>query len=184
MNNTHENMNNSEVLHKVPEGLLSTDVGRRENMGVEEFTRGPRNEATSHSLLGHLSGTDHKIKGRTTKDNATMSINTKKYNMPHGYEQSLSNMIKYDTTAVISEEYSNYDDPFTHLYTNSILSGWKPDRNIEEMHYLQVSLFKSIRKVLEKSEQDKDQKKPEGEKPRKDESDANNLLEIWSDTSL
>lgn len=123
MNETQENMANSEILQKVSEGLLSTDVGRRENIGVEEFTRLPRNEATSHSLLGNLSGTDHKIKGRLSKENSTVSINLKKQVLPHGYEQSLSNMIKYDTTAVISEEYSNYEDPFTQMYTNSILSG-------------------------------------------------------------
>lgn len=38
------------------------------------------------------------------------------------------------------------------MYTTSILSGCKPDKNIEEMHYIQVSLYRGLRKVLEKNE--------------------------------
>ena len=95
---------NSEGMGKVPSGLISTEVGRREHLGAEDFSRIQRNEATSHSLLGNLSGNEHKLKEQLLKENSTVPI-------------------KYDTTAVISEEYSNFDDPFTQMYTNSILSG-------------------------------------------------------------
>lgn len=91
-----------ELIRKVPQGLLSTDVSRREDS--DDKNRMARNEATSHSLLGNLSGNQHKLKKQLTKENSTVPI-------------------KYDTTAVISEEYSNFEDPFTQMYTNSILSG-------------------------------------------------------------
>lgn len=102
-NQTHDQLSNSDIMHKVPEGLMSTDVGRRENIGVEDFARIDRNNVNSHSLLGNLSGAQHKLKKKLSKDNSTVPI-------------------KYDTTAVISEEFSNFEDPFTQMYTNSILS--------------------------------------------------------------
>lgn len=182
--NESDNLNRSDLMHRVPEGLMSTDVGRRENMGIDEFARIQRNEATSHSLLGNLSGTDHK-KGRGFKENSTVSINLKKHNLNNGYEQSLSNMIKYDTTAVISEEYSNFEDPFTQMYTNSILSVTKGDRNIEEMHYLQVQLFKNIKKVLEKSEYPAQKNSIIKKNKKKDpQPDPENILELCSEESL
>ncbi len=94
---------NSEILGKIPQGLMSTDVGRRENLGEEDFS-GAKNGATSHSLLGNIHPNQHRLKKQLLKDNSTVPI-------------------KYDTTAVISEEYSNFEDPFTQMYTNSILSG-------------------------------------------------------------
>lgn len=78
---------------------------------------------------------------------------------------------------MISEEYSNLEDPFTQMYTNSILSGGKIERNIEEMHYIQVNLFKSISKMLDRTEKSESEKAP---KPKdyapKEEDD--NMLEI------
>ena len=57
-----DQLNHSEIIQRVPEGLMSTEVGRRENARVEDFARLPRNDATSHSLLGNLSGTEQKLK--------------------------------------------------------------------------------------------------------------------------
>ena len=87
--------------------------------------------------------------------------------------------IKYDTTAVISEEYSNFEDPFTQMYTNSILSGGKIERNIEEMHYIQVNLFKSIQNMLDRAENNsKDNApKPKDYVPQKAMHDGN-MLEV------
>lgn len=115
------NMIYSDVKSKEIEG--ATELNRREPIGVEELIRAKRNDGASHSLLGNLSGTENRIAGVTSKENSTVSIKSKKTNFHNGYEQSLSNVIKYDTTAVISEEYSNFEDPFTQMYTNSILSG-------------------------------------------------------------
>jgi hypothetical protein len=103
-NQTHDQLSNSDIMHKIPEGLMSTDVGRREDVEVDDFRRIARNESASHSLLGNLSGNQHKLKKKLSNDNSTAPI-------------------KYNTTAVISEEYSNFEDPFTQMYTNSILSG-------------------------------------------------------------
>jgi hypothetical protein len=94
---------NSEILARVPEGLMSTEVGRRENLDPEHLSRG-KHEPSSQSLLGNIRMNQHRLKKQLVKDNSTMPI-------------------KYDTTAVISEEYSNFEDPFTQMYTNSILSG-------------------------------------------------------------
>jgi hypothetical protein len=161
-NQTNDQLSNSDIMHKIPEGLMSTDVGRREDVEVDDFRRIARNESTSHSLLGNLSGNQHKLKKKLSNDNSTVPI-------------------KYNTTAVISEEYSNFEDPFTQMYTNSILSGWKLERNIEEMHYLHVNLLLNIRKMLEKTELKDDQPdRPEAKPVEKD----MNLLEIFSDDSL
>lgn len=52
------------------------------------------------------------------------------------------------------------------------------------MHYLQVSLFKSIKKVLEKTETEdpEKKKKPENILPPADEED--NLIEVLSEESI
>lgn len=123
INDTSDSMINPSLLKRVTEGLLSTETGRRENIGVEEFIHNNRKDATSHSLLGNLEETDYKVRRDSSKDNSTFSINAKKQNMMNGYDPSLSNLIKYDTTAVISEERSNLDDPFTQMFSNTILSG-------------------------------------------------------------
>ena len=152
--NKHEN-SATELLIKAPQGLMSTDAGRRENMVAEEFARAARNDQSSHSILGNLSGNQHKLKKQLTKENSTVPI-------------------KYDTTAVISEEYSNFDDPFTQMYSNSILSGYKVERNIEEMHYFKVNLCRMTRKMLEKSE--KVNKDKEDSKMNISNNDQDNLL--------
>jgi hypothetical protein len=123
ISDTSDSMINPNLLKRVTEGLLSTEIGRRENIGVEEFIHNPRKDATSHSLLGNLEETDYKVRRDSSKDNSTFSINAKKHNMMNGYDPSLSNLIKYDTTAVISEERSNLDDPFTQMFSNTILTG-------------------------------------------------------------
>ncbi|CAI2367643.1 unnamed protein product [Moneuplotes crassus] len=151
----------TEILGKIPQGLMSTEVGRRENLAAEDFSRA-KNEATSHSLLGNMHPNEHRLKKQLLKDNSTVPI-------------------KYDTTAVISEEYSNFEDPFTQMYTNSILSGGRMEKNIEEMHYLQINLCKLTRRMLEKTEKDNKEHKSEKKPGTKD---PDNLLEICSETSI
>lgn len=66
------------------------------------------------------------------------------------------------------------------MYTTSILSGCKPDANIEEMHYIQVSLYRGLRKVLEKHEvaaNDKSDNDAETD-PNKRQSDSTNMLDV------
>ncbi|CAI2369572.1 unnamed protein product [Moneuplotes crassus] len=152
---------NTEMFGKIPPGLMSTEVGKRKERGAEDFSRGKK-EATSHSLLGNIHPNEHRLKKQLLKDNSTVPI-------------------KYDTTAVISEEYSNFDDPFTQMYTNSILSGNKAEKNIEEMHYLQINLCKMTRKMLEKTEKAESEAHPN---PRKPQADTSNLLELCSETSI
>lgn len=114
---------NSEMIKNANAMLPDSEEIRREGGGVDDYVRVQRNEGNSQSLLGNLSGGPNKnMIGTSSRENSTVSIRSKKNTHHPGYEQSLSNMIKYDTTAVISEEYSNYEDPFTQMYTNSILS--------------------------------------------------------------
>lgn len=50
--------------------------------------------------------------------------------LPVIYERTLSNVMTYDTTAMISEEHAN----------------------IEDMHFLQVKLYRGMHKVLERTD--------------------------------
>jgi hypothetical protein len=111
INDTSDGMINPGTLKMVAEGLMSTEVGRRENAGTDEFGRYAVKDTASHSLLSNMKEMDYKGRRDSSKDNSTFSINTKK-----------QNLAKYDTTAVISEERSNFGDPFTQMYTNTILS--------------------------------------------------------------
>ena len=138
-----------------------------------------RKESISNSIVNRKGDIDSKAKGLVSKENATVSIKAMKNNNPNWNEQSLSNFMKYDTTVVMSEKWTNFDDPFTQLYTTSIISGSKPDRNIEEIHFIQVSLFKGLRKVLEKSEiPNNNNKKVDEDKPSNSNKNKTNLMEI------
>jgi hypothetical protein len=52
------------------------------------------------------------------------------------------------------------------------------------MHYLQVSLFKSIKKVLEKTETEDQDKKKKSENILPQDGDEDNLIEVLSEESI
>lgn len=123
INNTGEwkvNQYSDQVINPLSEGLLGNTNGKREApICAEETSKIPRNDVASHSLIGNLSGKGKLITGASSQDVSTVSINTKKNNLQNGYEQSITNMIKYDTTAVISEEFYSNDDRLTHMLMNN-----------------------------------------------------------------
>ena len=176
------------------EALNTNDSNIRKQLGVSEMIRTNWNEANSLSILGNISGVDLRAIEKAAKENATMSIKAKKQKYYQHYEQSLSNKMKYETTVAMSEKYPNLEGQHPQMYTYSILSACKPDRNIEEIHYIQVNLLKGVRKILEKTEfkntENNLESSPELQKIKAskiEESKSNidgNLMEIWNEEIL
>lgn len=181
----------SDTKNVTSEALNTNDSNLRKQFGVSELIRTNWNDANSLSLLGNISGVDLRMIEKAAKENATMSIKSKKQKHCQYYEQSLSNNMKYDTTVAMSEKYPNIEAQHAQMYTYSILSAWKPDRNIEEIHYIQVKLFKGLRKILEKTEfkgkESNLENSPELYKTKtKDskEKGESNLMEKWDEEIL
>ena len=172
------------------ENEVNNHTGIRKQAEVSDLIRTNWNDINSLSFVGNMGGTDWGMIERAAKENATMSIKAKKQMYPQWYEQSLSNNKKYDTTVVMSEKLSGLEMPFTQMYTYSILSNGVPDRNIEELHYIRVKLWKGLRRLLEKTESTNDknnedaspQIKNKSTKGKEDEKKReNNLMKMWEE---
>jgi hypothetical protein len=166
------------------EGGMVRDANQGDIMGHDDMAKLPRNDIASHSLIGNLSGKGKLVTGASSQDISTVSINAKKNGFPNGYEQSLSNMIKYDTTAVISEEFSNNEDHMTHLMMQSILQGNIKHSNIEEVHILHVTLQHMLKKILKgvdntkTSDENKSQEQPKTDNNNIKNEDESQLINI------
>lgn len=83
----------SEARFESKEQLHSSDVAKTKPTSGE-----------SSFIVRRKNDSDSKLNASIAKHNGTMSIKATKNTYPHCNDQTLSNMMKYDTTVVMSEK--------------------------------------------------------------------------------